>query len=291
MLTRPTRRFRATPAADEPVSTTYRDPAWRSRITWTLLALALLWPLLVATEFRPWQLADARSLQATLRFVSEFLPSALQPAFLLEMFKAAWITLAIATAGLTLALLIAVPLTLLATSRLSISRIGRTRMRPLPAVTRHSVRALLVVLRSVPELVFALLFVRVVGLGPTAGVLAIALSYGGMLAKVYAEIIESAEGSAAEALLRNGAGRLQAFFYGALPGCSTELVSYTVYRWECAIRGSVIMGMVGAGGLGQQLDTSMKMLAGAEVATILALFIGLVALADVLSAWLRRRMG
>jgi len=277
--------------AAEPMNSTYRDPAWRWRLTWMLLALVLLWPLLIATEFKPWQLADATSLRATWRFLSEFLPPALQPTFLLEMFKAAWVTLAIATAGLTLALLIAVPLTLVATSRLSISRIGRMRMPPLPAATRLSLRALLVVLRSVPELVFALLFVRVVGLGPTAGVLAIALSYGGMLAKVYAEIIESAEGGAAEALLRNGAGRLQAFFYGALPGCSTELVSYTVYRWECAIRGSVIMGMVGAGGLGQQLDISMKMLAGAEVATILMLFIGLVALADALSAWLRRRMG
>ncbi len=272
------------------MNSTYRDPAWRSRLTWTLLSLALVWPLLVATEFKPWQLADATSLRATWRFLSEFMPPALQPAFLLEMFKAAWVTLAIATTGLTLALLIAVPLTLVATSRLSISRIGRMRMPPLPAAARLSFRALLVVLRSVPELVFALLFVRVVGLGPTAGVLAIALSYSGMLAKVYAEIIESAEGGAAEALLRNGAGRMQAFFYGALPGCSTELVSYTVYRWECAIRGSVIMGMVGAGGLGQQLDISMKMLAGAEVATILILFIGLVALADALSAWLRRRM-
>jgi phosphonate transport system permease protein len=269
----------------------YRDPAWRTRVTLTLLAFVLLWPLLVVTEFKPWQLVDETSLQATLRFLAGFLPPALHPDFLLEMLKAAWITLAIATAGLTLALMIAIPLTLIATSRLSISRIGRTRMRPLPAVMRHGVRAILIVLRSVPELVFALLFVRVVGLGPTAGVLAIALSYGGMLAKVYAEIIESAEGTAAEALLRNGAGRLQAFLYGALPGCSTELVSYTVYRWECAIRGSVIMGMVGAGGLGQQLDTSMKMFAGSEVATILLIFIGMVALADALSAWLRRRMG
>ncbi len=271
--------------------TSFRDPAWRTRLTWTLLSLLLLWPLLVATEFRPSQLADLTSLQATLRVLSEFLPPALQPSFLLAMLKAAWVTLAIATAGLTLALLIAVPLTLVATSRLSISRIGRTRMRPMPALARHGVRALLVVLRSVPELVFALLFVRVVGLGPTAGVLAIALSYGGMLAKVYAEIIESAEGGATETLLRNGAGRLQAFVYGALPSCSTELVSYTVYRWECAIRGSVIMGMVGAGGLGQQLDISVKMLAGAEVATILLIFIGQVALADALSAFLRRRMG
>lgn len=269
----------------------YRDPAWRSRLTWTILALVLLWPLLIATQFKPWQLLDTTSLQATQAFLAAFLPPALQPAFLWEMLKAAWVTLAIATAGLTLALLIAIPMTLIATTRLSISRIGRARVQAGPAAVRYSVRAVLVVLRSVPELVFALLFVRIVGLGPTAGVVALALSYGGMLAKVYAEIIESGDGTAAETLLKNGCGRLQAFFYGALPSCSSELVSYTVYRWECAIRGSVIMGMVGAGGLGQQLDTSMKMLAGGEVATILLMFIGLVALADALSGWLRRRMG
>ncbi len=268
----------------------YRDPAWRRRLTWTLLGLVLLWPLLVTTQFKPWQLVDQTSLNSTLQFLSSFVPPALQPQFLVEILKAAWVTLAIATVGLTLALVLAVPLTLVATSRLSISRLGRNRMAAAPLIVRQSVRAMLIVLRSVPELVFALLFVRIVGLGPTAGVLAIALSYAGMLAKVYAEIIESAEGQAADALLKNGAGRLQALLYGVLPGCSTELVSYTVYRWECAIRGSVIMGMVGAGGLGQQLDTSMKMLAGSEVATILALFIALVGLADLLSGWQRRQL-
>lgn len=268
----------------------HRDPAWRRRLTWSLLALVLLWPLLTATQFKPWLLFDETSLQATLVFLRAFLPPESSLLFLKEILAAAWVTLAIATCGLSLALLLAVPLTVLATSRLSISRLGRRRMNRLPAVLRQGVRLLLAALRSVPELVFALLFVRIVGLGPTAGVLAIALSYGGMLAKVFAEIVESADGQAADALLKNGAGRLQALVYGVLPGCATELVSYTVYRWECAIRGSVIMGMVGAGGLGQQLDTSMKMLAGGEVATILVVFIALVGLADALSGWLRRRM-
>jgi len=268
----------------------FRDPAWRRRLSWTLLGLVLAWPLLVATQFKPWQLFDATSLDATLKFLATFLPPALQPGFLLEILKAAWITIAIATAGLSLALLLAIPLTLIATTRLSISRIGRARMNALPFVIRQCARWVLVILRSVPELVFALLFVRIVGLGPTAGVLALTLAYAGLAAKVFAEIIESNEGEAAEALLQNGAGRLQALLYGVLPGCATELVSYTVYRWECAIRGSVIMGMVGAGGLGQQLDTSMKMLNGGEVATILTVFVALVALADVLSARLRRTM-
>jgi len=164
-------------------------------------------------------------------------------------------------------------------------------MAPLPFVVRQAVRVLLVVLRSVPELVWALVFVRVVGLGPTAGVLAIGLTYGGMLGKVYGEILESGDTAPTEALLRNGAGRLQAFFLGLLPQNASELCSYTVYRWECAIRSSVVLGFVGAGGLGQMLDTSLKMFAGGEVATMLAVFVALVALADRVSAGLREALG
>jgi phosphonate transport system permease protein len=135
------------------------------------------------------------------------------------------------------------------------------------------------------------LFVRVVGLGPTAGVLAIALTYSGMLAKVYAEILESSDAHATDALLANGAARLPALLYGALPDAAAELVSYTIYRWECAIRGSAIMGFVGAGGLGQRMDESTKMMLGGEVATMLIVFVLLVACADLVSTLLRRRLG
>ena len=86
---------------------------------------------------------------------------------------------------------------------------------------------------------------------------------------------------------RQTTSRLGAFLYGTLPQTATELVSYTVFRWECAVRSSVIMGFVGAGGLGQQMDMSMKMLAGGEVATLLAVFMILVALADGMSRVLR----
>ncbi|MGZ5802360.1 MAG: PhnE/PtxC family ABC transporter permease, partial [Burkholderiaceae bacterium] len=202
-----------------------------------------------------------------------------------------WQTVAMATAGLTLALLGAIPLTLIVTEQLSISRLGAGRMRPLAVLIRQTVRWLLVLLRSVPELVWALLLVRIVGLGPTAGVLAIALTYCGMLGKVYAEILESSDPHATTALLKNGSGRLAALFYGALPEAASELVSYTTYRWECAIRGSIVMGFVGAGGLGQRMDESMKMLAGGEVATMLLIFVFLVACADGVSKLLRRRLG
>jgi phosphonate transport system permease protein len=263
-----------------------RDPAWRGRFAWLVVGVLLLWPVLVLTEFRPWQMLDARSLHATARFLAGFASPELSADFLQSVARETWRTVAIATAGVSLALLLAVPLALLATAALSISSLSG-RMAALPAAVRQAARAVMVALRTVPELVWALLFVRVVGLGPTSGVLAIALTYGGMLGKVFAEILESSDAHSTRTLLVNGSGRLQAFLYGLLPQAASELTSYTVYRWECAIRSSVVLGFVGAGGLGQQMDSSLKLLAAGEVATLLLVFIGLVALADGLSAWLR----
>jgi len=267
-----------------------RDPAWLGRLFWLGAGAVLLWPLLVATEFKPWALFEAANLKVTGQFLASFVPPAHSAEFLAMVARESWRTVAIATAGMTLALVLAWPLTLLSTRVLSISALSG-RMARGPFWLRQALRGLLIVLRSVPELVWALVFVRVVGLGPTAGVLAIALTYGGMLGKVYAEILESGETQVTETLLRNGSSRLQAFFYGLLPQNAAELTSYTVYRWECAIRSSVVLGFVGAGGLGQQLDNSMKMFNGGEVLTMLAVFVALVALADHVSARLRRALG
>jgi phosphonate transport system permease protein len=264
-----------------------RDPAFLSRLFWCCTALVLLWPLGVATEFRPWLMWAPENRQVTADFLRSFLPLAHDAEFLAMLVRESWRTVAMATTGVTLALVLAVPLCLLSTRVLSLSALSG-QMARLPMAVRLAGRGVLIVLRSIPELVWALVFVRVVGLGPTAGVLAIALTYGGMLGKVYAEILESGDSHAAQALMRNGSGRLQAFFYALLPAHAAELTSYTVYRWECAIRSSVVLGLVGAGGLGQQLDNSMKMFNGGEVASMLLVFVLLVALADRLSAWLRK---
>lgn len=276
-------------AATGPGRVALRDPAWHSRLGWFVLGAVLLWPLAVASEFKPWILLSDSSLDAAGAFLSTFYPPESSREFLDLVLEATWQTIAIATAGLTLGWLAAVPLTIVSTARLSQSAIGRPMGR-LPLLLRQSVRWLLVFLRSVPELVWALLFVRIVGLGPTAGVLAIALTYAGMLGKVYGEILESTDPAPTDALLRNGASRVKALAWGALPQAAPELASYTVFRWECAIRSSVIMGFVGGGGLGQQMDLSMKMLAGGEVATMLIVFMLLVALADWVSRMLRDAM-
>jgi len=267
-----------------------RDPAWLGRLFWAGAACVLLAPLFVATEFRPWELLEERSLQATGRFAGAMLPPDLAGGFLLRVARESWRTVAMATAGVSLAFLAAAPLTFVSTRVLSISALAG-RMAILPFALRLLARWLLILLRSVPELVWALVFVRVVGLGPTAGVLAIALTYTGMLGKVYGEILESGESHAAQSLLRNGSSRLQAFFYALLPQNAAELISYTVFRWECAIRSSVVLGYVGAGGLGQMIDDSTKSLEGGQITTLLLVFVALVALSDRVSAWLRRVLG
>jgi phosphonate transport system permease protein len=266
-----------------------RDPAWHQRLFWIVFSIVLMWPLVVATEFRPGVLFEPENMRISAEFIGSFFPPVLEPDLLWRIVGATWTTVAIATAGMVMALTIAFPLTILSTRVLSVSAISG-RMSALPFIVRQTIRWVLIFLRSIPELVWALVFVRVVGLGPTAGVLAIALTYGGMLGKVYGEILESGETTPTETLLRNGSGRLQAFFYGLLPQNVMELTSYTVYRWECAIRSSVVLGFVGAGGLGQELDNSMKMFNGGEVSTMLIVFILLVALADSVSAFFRKRL-
>ena len=265
-----------------------RDPQALPRATALLVGVVVLWPMLVLAEFKPWALFEAGNLRVMGDFLAAFLPPVTSAEFLGMLLKATLQTLAMATAGIALALLLAVPLAFVMTESLSISRIGPGRGRGAGRAVRGAARMLLLLLRAIPEVVWALVLVRALGLGPGAGVLAIAITYGGMLGKVYAEILESSDTRPARALLEAGSGRITALLYGLLPGAAQELASYTVYRWECAVRASVVMGFVGAGGLGQLMDQSMKMLNGGEASTILLTFLLLVLLADLLSASLRR---
>jgi len=266
----------------------WRDPAWRGRLTAAIVFAVILGPAFYLTEFNPAVLWSEAGASAVRQFLSTFLPPATSPEFLWMVIEAAWKTVAIATVGMAIAILIAAPAALIATRVLSVSRLAQGRMALWPSALRTGMRWLLIFLRSIPEIVWAMVFVRAVGLGDTAGVMAIGITYGGMLGKVYIEILESSDQQATTALLRNGAGRLSSFWYAAFPACLPELLSYTIYRWECAIRASVVMGFVGAGGLGQQMELSMKMLAGGEVLTMLSMFVLLIFMADLVSAALRK---
>ena len=235
-----------------------RDPAWAGRVFWLLWPrCVILWPLLVLTEFKPWLLASTReSLKPTLP-LSRGLRAAAhrRPDFLWLVARETWRTVAIATAGLALALVIALPLTLLVGARaVGLGRWraawprGRLRMR-------WAVRGLLVVLRSVPELVWALVFVRVVGLGPDgrrAGHRAHLRRHAGQgVRRDPGKRRRARDASRCCAMARAGCRPSST---ACCRNARASSLSYTVYRWECAIRSSAVLGFVGAGGLGQQLD-------------------------------------
>ena len=273
----------ALPRASRP-----RDPDALRRATWALVAVVLLWPLLVLAEFKPGALFDAGNLKVMGGFLGRLPAARHLGEFLALLLKATMETLAMATAGTALAMLLAVPLGVRATAQpvdfTHRARPGRGAGERLRAVAR----ALLLVLRAIPEIVWALLLVRAFGLGPggrRAGDRPHLRRHAGQGLCRDPRIGRHASGARAA---RSRQRPPDGVFYGLLPGAAQELASYTVYRWECAVRASVIMGFVGAGGLGQLMDQSMKMLNGGEVSTILIIFLLLVLLADALSAAVRR---
>ena len=255
-----------------------------------LLAVVLLWPLLQLAEFRPAALFEAGNLAVMTGFLAGFMPPDARRNSSACCSRRRWKLWPSPPPASRWRCCLAAPLAVVATRALSVSSMGPGPGRWRGTVLRGGCRALLTVLRAIPEIVWALMFVRVLGLGPTAGVLALAITYGGMLGKVYTEILESTDTRPARALLQSGSGRLTALAYGLIPNAAQELTSYTVYRWECAVRASVIMGFVGAGGLGQLMDQSMKMLNGGEASSILLVFLLLVLLADAISAALRKAL-
>jgi phosphonate transport system permease protein len=250
---------------------------------------------LYTAQVDPRRLVDGDALGNVERFVRGGLPPKVSAEFLLQMVRPMMETVQISVMGTLIATLIGLPLGMLATSSLAWSgilherrsRVGRWLLGFLPYAVA---RAVLSVFRSIPEYVWAFMFVRAVGLGPFAGVLAIGVAYGGMLGKVYSEILEGVDPRPLETLHAAGASRLGVTLYGLVPQALPSFVSYTLYRWECAIRASAILGLVGAGGLGQQVDLSMRFFQFDEVFTLLGLLFCLVGTVDFISGRLRARI-
>jgi phosphonate transport system permease protein len=155
---------------------------------------------------------------------------------------------------------------------------------------RTPVRLLLNALRSVPELVWAALLLIAAGLGPFAGTLALAIHTAGVLGRLFAEAIENAPPGPGDALRAQGVGRVRVFLYATLPQVLPQLMSYTLYRWENNIRAAAVLGVVGAGGLGQLLSFHMGLFHMGKTATILGAMLALVLLVDAFSFAARRML-
>ncbi len=213
------------------------------------------------------------------RFLAEFVPPDLAPAFVRQVVVAAWETLAMSALGTLLAALGGVMLALPA-----------SRLHDADAAwARRPARWLLNALRAVPELVWAALLLISAGLGPFAGTLALAVHTTGVLGRLFAEAIENAPPGPAAALRAQGVGNARVFLYAILPQVLPQLMSYSLYRWENNIRAAAVLGVVGAGGLGQMLAFHMGLFQMQKTATVLIAMLVLVALVDVASfAWRRR---
>ena len=239
-----------------------------------LLIVASFWSLdLQWAQFL--SLEAARSMG---RFLAEFFPPDTGPAFLAKVLQGTWETLAMSALGTVLAACAGLVLALPA-SRLHEGDAARGR---------RATRLLLNALRSVPELVWAALLLIAAGLGPFAGTLALALHTSGVLGRLFAEAIENAPPGPGDALRAQGVGPLRVFLYATLPQVLPQLLSYTLYRWENNIRAAAVLGVVGAGGLGQLLSFHMGLFHMGKTATILLAMLSLVALVDGLSHLSRR---
>ena len=241
-----------------------------------VLVVASFWSL--DLQWRAFLSLDAARSMA--RFVGEFFPPDLSSAFVRKVAAASVETLAMSALGTLLAavagLLLALP-----ASRTHDGEAARARA---------PTRLLLNALRAVPELVWAALLLISAGLGPLAGTLALAFHTSGVLGRLFAEAIENAPPGPAAALRTQGVGAVRVFLYATLPQVLPQLVSYALYRWENNIRAAAILGVVGAGGLGQLLSFHMGLFQMGKTATVLGAMLLLVALVDALSYSVRRAL-
>ncbi|WP_333592341.1 phosphonate ABC transporter, permease protein PhnE [Brevundimonas sp.] len=189
-----------------------------------------------------------------------------------------WLTVQIALWGTFLAVFLAVPLSLMASRNMA------------PAWMVWPVRRVMDLLRSIPDLVIGTLFIVAVGLGPLAGVLAIALNTAGVLAKLFSEAVESIDKGPVEGVKATGGGRLHEIVWGVIPQVAPLWTSFALYRFESNSRAATVLGLIGAGGIGQALFESLQAFKYREVSTIAIIIIVAVTVIDTLSQIMRKRL-
>lgn len=251
----------------------------RCRACWFTAALLLLVLASFVSLDLDWAaFASMEAARSMGRFVAEFFPLDLSPNFVRKVGWAAWETLAMSALGTVLAVVLGLALAVPA------SRMTQHDSAWLRAPTRWLLNAL----RAIPELVWAALLLISAGLGPMAGTLALALHTSGVLGRLFAEAMENIPTGPGDALRIQGVGPLRVFAFATLPQVLPQLMSYTLYRWENNIRAAAVLGVVGAGGLGQLLSFHMGLFQMNKTATLLLAMLLMVACVDALSFSLRR---
>ena len=189
-----------------------------------------------------------------------------------------WLTIQMALWGTAIAILAAIPLGLAAARNVA------------PIWVQQPVRRLLDVLRSVPDLVAGALFVVAVGLGPAAGVMALAVNTAGVLGKLFSEAVEAIDPGPVEGVRATGAHPLQQLAWGVLPQVAPLWTSYALYRFENNARSATVLSLIGAGGIGQPLFDSINTFAFAQTSAIVVIIVVAVSGIDLLSQLIRTRL-
>jgi phosphonate transport system permease protein len=259
-----------------------------------LVVLLILWSAR-GTQTDLAALLSAEALGQMAAYAVRLFPPDLSVPVLHEAAVGAVETFAISLVGTCLAVLIATPLAFLATRTVLFEGVLYARedlgWRRYPRLALYGgARALLGVLRTIPEIVWALICVFAVGLGPFPGALALGFHTGGVLGKLFGEVLEDVSPQPLELLQAGGASRAAVLFYGILPQAFPQWLAYVLYRWEVNIRAAAVLGFVGAGGLGQRIHIAISLFLENQLLTLILAIYVMVTLVDALSAWLRRRL-
>ncbi len=258
-------------------------------------ALLTAWSY-VATGFSLQAILGAEGRAQIASYVTKLFPPDLSAPVLRDSLVGAAETFAISFLGTLLAVAIALALVFFSSQNLMFSGIlfERERRGRAGRWARRGVylldKAVLNVLRTVPHLVWALILVFAVGIGPYPGMLALGIHTGGVLGRLFGEVLEEVDPRPIEALQATGASRFQILLYGIFPQVLPQFVAYTLYRWEVNIREATILGFVGAGGLGQRLHIAISLFLEQKLLTYIIAIYLIVTSVDFLSAQLRRRL-
>ncbi|MFL6558261.1 MAG: PhnE/PtxC family ABC transporter permease [Bacillus sp. (in: firmicutes)] len=251
-----------------------------NRLILTLLLIAVFGWSLLSIQWNT-NLFHAGGLPTMLQIFAGLIQPDLSTDVLMKGIESAWITLAYAVAGMSLAIVYALIVGILASGTLTSNRVSRL-------ISKVFFRGVLGFTRSIHELIWAWLFVAAVGLSPYAAILALAIPYGGILGRIFADMLNDVPEQPITALKSTGASRLQILFYGYLPLIWADMISYTMYRFECAIRSSAIMSFIGLGGLGYQIQLSLADLRYDQVWAYVFFLIALVLFVDLWSNFVRK---
>ena len=245
--------------------------SWGNIAIWGIVLGLLVWSW-EGADMRPGDLIENSSNMA--RYLQGFMQPDFYdwPIYLEEML----VTVQIAVWGTALAVVLAVPLGILSSENIA------------PWWIYHPVRRLMDAFRAINEMVFAMLFVVAVGLGPFAGVLALWIHTTGVLAKLFSEAVEAVDPRPVEGIKATGANWNQEVIFGVVPQVLPLWISYSLYRFESNVRSATVLGIVGAGGIGQILYESIRGFYYGETAALLIIVIISVTLLDILSQQLRR---